>query len=101
MYKRQCCDIVVVMLVNAGLGTTPYATLDEQISRVRKVRAYFGPSTRVQIDGGVDECSAKELIKAGADTIVAGSAVFKSNDPKRVIHTLKGGGRMYNKQRPR
>ena len=96
-----CCDIVVVMLVNAGLGTTPYATLDEQISRVRKVRAYFGPSTRVQIDGGVDECSAKELIKAGADTIVAGSAVFKSNDPKRVIHALKGGGRMYNKQRPR
>jgi ribulose-phosphate 3-epimerase len=84
------CDVVVVMLVNPGLGTTPYSTLDEKIKRVRNVREYFGPGTRVQIDGGVDEHSAKELIKAGADTIVAGSAVFKSDDPARVIRALKG-----------
>jgi len=87
---RPYCDVVVVMLVNPGLGTTPYATLDEKIKRVRSVREYFGPATRVQIDGGVDERSAKELIKAGADTIVAGSAVFKSGDPARVIRALKG-----------
>lgn len=87
---RPYCDVVVVMLVNPGLGTTPYATLDEKIKRVRSVREYFGPATRVQIDGGVDERSAKELIKAGADTIVAGSAVFKSDDPARVIRALKG-----------
>ena len=70
---RPYCDVVVVMLVNPGLGTTPYKTLDEKIKRVRNVREYFGPATRVQIDGGVDERSAKELIKAGADTIVAGA----------------------------
>ncbi len=87
---RPYCDVVVVMLVNPGLGTTPYKTLDEKIKRVRNVREYFGPATRVQIDGGVDERSAKELIKAGADTIVAGSAVFKSDDPARVIRALKG-----------
>ena len=84
------CDIVVVMLVNAGLGTTPYTTLDEQITRVRKIRSYIGPTTRLQIDGGVNERSVKDLIEAGADTIVAGSAVFKSDNPKKVIHTLKG-----------
>lgn len=87
---RPYCDVVVVMLVNPGLGTTPYKTLDEKIKRVRSVREYFGPATRVQIDGGVDERSAKELIKAGADTIVAGSAVFKSDDPAKVIRALKG-----------
>ena len=85
------CDIVVVMLVNAGLGTTPYATLDEKVSRVRKIRSYIGPTTRVQIDGGVNERSVRDLIEAGADTIVAGSAVFKSDDPKKVIRALKGG----------
>jgi len=99
---RPYCDVVVVMLVNPGLGTTPYATLDEKIKRVRSVREYFGPATRVQIDGGVDERSAKELIKAGADTIVAGSAVFKSDDPARVIRALKGEeGGVSKKDHPR
>ncbi|CAL6348556.1 ribulose-phosphate 3-epimerase [Bathycoccus prasinos] len=99
---RPYCDVVVVMLVNPGLGTTPYKTLDEKIKRVRSVREYFGPATRVQIDGGVDERSAKELIKAGADTIVAGSAVFKSDDPARVIRALKGEeGGVSNKEHPR
>ena len=99
---RPYCDVVVVMLVNPGLGTTPYKTLDEKIKRVRSVREYFGPATRVQIDGGVDERSAKELIKAGADTIVAGSAVFKSDDPARVIRALKGEeGGVSNKGHPR
>ena len=99
---RPYCDVVVVMLVNPGLGTTPYKTLDEKIKRVRNVREYFGPATRVQIDGGVDERSAKELIKAGADTIVAGSAVFKSDDPARVIRALKGEeGGVSKKDHPR
>ena len=99
---RPYCDVVVVMLVNPGLGTTPYKTLDEKIKRVRSVREYFGPATRVQIDGGVDERSAKELIKAGADTIVAGSAVFKSDDPAKVIRALKGEeGGVSNKEHPR
>jgi len=99
---RSYCDVVVVMLVNPGLGTTPYKTLDEKIKRVRSVREYFGPATRVQIDGGVDERSAKELIKAGADTIVAGSAVFKSDDPAKVIRALKGEeGGVSNKEHPR
>lgn len=99
---RPYCDVVVVMLVNPGLGTTPYKTLDEKIKRVRSVREYFGPATRVQIDGGVDERSAKELIKAGADTIVAGSAVFKSDDPARVIRALKGEeGGVSKKEHPR
>ena len=99
---RPYCDVVVVMLVNPGLGTTPYKTLDEKIKRVRSVREYFGPATRVQIDGGVDERSAKELIKAGADTIVAGSAVFKSDDPAKVIRALKGEeGGVSKKEHPR
>ncbi|CAL6354230.1 unnamed protein product [Bathycoccus prasinos] len=99
---RPYCDVVVVMLVNPGLGTTPYKTLDEKKKRVRNVREYFGPATRVQIDGGVDERSAKELIKAGADTIVAGSAVFKSDDPARVIRALKGEeGGVSKKDHPR
>lgn len=99
---RPYCDVVVVMLINPGLGTTPYKTLDEKIKRVRNVREYFGPATRVQIDGGVDERSAKELIKAGADTIVAGSAVFKSDDPARVIRALKGEERgVSKKEHPR
>ena len=99
---RPYCDVIVVMLVNPGLGTTPYKTLDEKIKRVRSVREYFGPATRVQIDGGVDERSAKELIKAGADTIVAGSAVFKSDDPARVIRALKGEeGGVSKKEHPR
>ena len=99
---RPYCDVVVVMLVNPGLGTTPYKTLDEIIKRVRNVREYFGSATRVQIDGGVDERSAKELIKAGADTIVAGSAVFKSDDPARVIRALKGEeGGVSKKEHPR
>ena len=78
---RPYCDVVVVMLVNPGLGTTPYKTLDEKIKRVRSVREYFGPATRVQIDGGVDERSAKELIKAGRGYDRRGKRGFQIRRP--------------------
>ena len=83
------CDLVVVMLVNAGHGTKPYTTIEEQTARVKKVREAVGPNLRVEVDGGVKESSAAALIAAGADTLIAGGAVFSSDDPAQVIRALK------------
>lgn len=84
------CDVVVVMLVNAGHGTKPYKSIEEQTARVKRVREAVGPHIRVEVDGGVKESSAAALIAAGADTLIAGGAVFSSDDPAHVIGALKG-----------
>jgi ribulose-phosphate 3-epimerase len=48
-----------------------------------------GLRTLIEIDGGVTMENASNIIKAGADVLVAGNTVFKSKDPKNTIHTLK------------
>ena len=78
-------DMVLIMSVNPGFGGQkfiPY-TLDK-IRKLRNLCNEKGLSTRIQVDGGISPSNVREVIEAGADVIVAGSAVFKGDARKNV-----------------
>lgn len=85
------CDIVVVMTVYAGYGGQKMIPecLDK-VRYLRKIGKEKGLEFDIEVDGGVTEENANAVIEAGANVIVAGSAVFKSVDPKKTIDMLKG-----------
>jgi ribulose-phosphate 3-epimerase len=69
-------DLVLVMSVNPGFGGQAF--IPEAVERVRAIRKMAGARPiRIEVDGGVTAANAGALIEAGADTLVAGSAVFK------------------------
>ncbi len=84
------CDLVVLMSVNPGFGGQKfiYRTL-EKIRSLKKQIIDRNLQTKIEIDGGVGLQNAEAILKAGADILVAGSSVFKSEDPKDTIHRLK------------
>lgn len=83
-------DLVCLMSVNPGFGGQSF--IDNTYSKVNELKALItkkGASTIIEIDGGVTNKNAKQLIEAGADVLVAGSYVFKSENPKATIKNLK------------
>lgn len=73
-------DMVLLMSVNPGFGGQkfiPYTL--EKIRALRQMVNERGLSTRIEVDGGVTTANVRQVIEAGADVIVAGSAVFKGN----------------------
>ena len=87
----QDIDMVCVMSVNPGFGGQSF--IENTYKKVRALKALItkkNTSTLIEIDGGVTTENAQKLIAAGADILVAGSFVFKSDDPKATIKALKG-----------
>ena len=69
-------DLVCVMTVNPGFGGQSF--LRSQIGKIRQLRAMIGDRpVHIEIDGGVDPVTAPDVVAAGADVLVAGSAVFR------------------------
>ena len=82
-------DMVLLMSVFAGFGGQKF--IPETMDKLRYVREQItsrGLKTLVEIDGGVNVENAHELFEAGADVLVAGSAVFKAADPEQTIHQM-------------
>ena len=83
-------DLVLIMSVNPGFGGQKF--IESTYEKVRKMKALItknGAETKIEIDGGVTSDNAKKLIEAGADVLVAGSFVFKSDNPSQTIADLK------------
>ena len=83
-------DLVLIMSVNPGFGGQKF--IESTYEKVRKMKALItknGAETKIEIDGGVTSANAKKLIEAGADVLVAGSFVFKSDNPSQTITDLK------------
>lgn len=84
-------DMVLLMSVFAGYGGQRF--IEDTYDRLRQVRRWIDEhhlSTLIEIDGGVNTNNAQQLFDAGADVLVAGSAVFCANDPEKQILRLKG-----------
>lgn len=82
-------DLVLVMSVNPGFGGQSFIPgTYEKIRQLRKMIQESGASVLIEVDGGVGPNNAAKLINAGADVLVAGSSVFKSENPKGVIADL-------------
>lgn len=83
-------DLVCVMSVNPGFGGQTF--IENTYKRVRILKELItdaGTNTLIEIDGGVNAQNARLLVEAGADVLVAGSFVFKSNEPEATIEELK------------
>lgn len=83
-------DMVVLMSVNPGFGGQKfiYQTLNK-IKELKQEIISRNLDTKIEIDGGVGLQNAEAILKAGADVLVAGSSVFKSEDPIAAIQKLK------------
>lgn len=83
-------DLVNIMSVNPGFGGQsfiPYTL--KKIKELKTLIKESGSSAKIEIDGGVSLRNAAEIIRAGADVLVAGNAVFGSENPKETIEKLK------------
>jgi ribulose-phosphate 3-epimerase len=70
-------DLILVMTVNPGFGGQAYIPLEEKITQVRKRITATGRAIDLEVDGGITPETAKKAIAAGADVLVAGTAIFK------------------------
>jgi ribulose-phosphate 3-epimerase len=79
------------MSVYAGFGGQKF--IEETYERIRTLKAEIernGLAVKIEVDGGVSPSNAKALIDAGAEILVAGSAVFKSDNPADVVAAMRG-----------
>lgn len=84
-------DLVLLMSVNPGFGGQAF--IETTIDKVRRLRTLIdstGSRALIEVDGGVNRETAARLVAAGADVLVAGSAVFNAPDPAAEIVALKG-----------
>jgi ribulose-phosphate 3-epimerase len=83
-------DMVLIMSVNPGFGGQSF--IPQSLSKIAELRQKAdatNPNLIIQVDGGVDTKNYKEILNAGANALVAGSAVFGAEDPEEVIRVLK------------
>jgi len=85
------CDLVLLMSVNPGFGGQAFIPeILPKCAALVSMRTNGSHSFLIEVDGGVNDKTAPQLIKAGADVLVAGSYIFGSKDYKRAITTLRG-----------
>ena len=83
-------DLVLIMSVNPGFGGQSFIeNTYNKVVQLKELIKIKGASTLIEVDGGVTNINAKQLVDAGADVLVAGSYVFKSKDPIETIRDLK------------
>ncbi len=83
-------DVVMLMSVNPGFGGQKF--IERTYTRLRRLKQRIrqeGCRTRIEVDGGVSRANAAELYRAGADILVAGSAVFRADNPIEEIRLIE------------
>ena len=86
----EILDLVIVMSVNPGWGGQKF--IYQSLAKIRELKELIithNYHCLIEVDGGVGLHNAERILAAGADVLVAGSAVFKSEDPLKAIHQLK------------
>jgi ribulose-phosphate 3-epimerase len=81
-------DLILVMSVNPGFGGQSF--IDSQLEKIRRIHTMIGDrSIDLEVDGGVNSNTIKAVVDAGANVVVAGSAVFKGDDYGKTIGALR------------
>jgi len=81
------CEMVLVMTVPPGFGGQEF--MPEMLEKIRQVRELAGPATRIEVDGGLSPETAPRAVRAGADTLVAGSAIFAQKDRVTALAAMR------------
>jgi ribulose-phosphate 3-epimerase len=85
----EFADYVLVMSVNPGFGGQKFIrAATEKVRRLKRMIDERGLQTRIEIDGGIDRETIAEVAAAGAEIMVAGTAVFGQGDPERAVREL-------------
>ncbi len=82
-------DLILVMTVNPGFGGQAFIPVLDKIAAVRAMIDKTGRNIDLQVDGGINADTAKQVIAAGADVLVAGTAVLKEKDYASAIQRLR------------
>ena len=84
-------DLILCMTVEPGFGGQKF--MEDMLPKLRKIRGYIeelNPACHLEVDGGIAPDTAKLVIDAGADVLVAGSAIYGAEDPQAVIRAMRG-----------
>lgn len=81
------CDMVLVMTVHPGFGAQEF--MPEAAKKISQVRKIVGPEIRVEVDGGIDPQTTPIVVSYGADTLVAGHAIFSKSDRVAAINAIR------------
>lgn len=88
--EQSSVDMVLLMGVDPGFGGQKFSEATyEKVRELRKMIERCGRKVLIEVDGGVNGTNAPLLAEAGADILVSGNYIFKSEDPKKVIAELK------------
>ena len=85
------CDMVLVMTVRPGFGAQQF--MPEAAKKIVQIREIVGPETRVEVDGGIDPQTKPIVVSYGADTLVAGNAIFSKSDRIAAINAIRAAAR--------
>lgn len=88
------CDMVLVMTVHPGFGGQKF--IPEAAEKIAKVRKIAGAEIRVEVDGGIDSEKAPMVVSLGADTLVAGSAIFSKEDRVAAINEIREAAQRFS-----
>ena len=83
-------DMVLIMSVNPGYGGQKF--IEHSIEKVKKLKELINSKNAkalIEVDGGINLTTGKQIVEAGADVLVAGNSVFKAENPAQMIHQLK------------
>jgi ribulose-phosphate 3-epimerase len=81
------CDMVLVMTVHPGFGGQKF--IPEAARKIARIREIVGPGIRIEVDGGIDSTTAPTVVSYGADTLVAGNAIFGKTDRAGAIDAIR------------
>jgi ribulose-phosphate 3-epimerase len=81
------CEMVLVMTVHPGFGGQSF--IDEAARKVITIRQIVGPDIRVEVDGGIDPETTRTVVSYGADTLVAGNAIFGRSDRLAAMDAIR------------
>ena len=81
------CNMVLVMTVHPGFGGQAF--MPEAAKKIVQVRELVGPNIRVEVDGGIDPQTTPTVVSYGADTLVAGNAIFSKTDRVAAINAIR------------
>lgn len=88
-YLLECVDQVLLMTVNPGFGGQRFISdVVPKIAALRKTIEARGLSIDIEVDGGISPATAKQVVDAGANVLVAGAAVFNHEDRRAQIHAI-------------
>jgi len=83
-------DYILAMSVNPGFGGQSFIPNSlEKIRKLRAMRERYNANYRIEVDGGIDLGNVAQIVRAGAQILVAGTSIFHTADPAAAVHSLK------------